>query len=72
MMNTHLAQIMNERVNKIPGIGQKFFSNPGLGPKFSLCSVSTSRPVLNSGESPIYYFGTLQALASLKSLTLYS
>ena len=41
-------------------------------PKFSLCSVSTSRPVLNSGEGPNYYFGTLQALASLKSVALSS
>ena len=27
MMNTHLAQILTEMVNNIPGIGQKFFPN---------------------------------------------
>ena len=52
MMNTHPAQILTEMVNNIPGIGQTFFSNPGIGPKFSLCSVLTLRPVLNSRESP--------------------
>ena len=62
MMNTHPTQILTEMVNNIPGIG----------PKFSLCSVSTLRPVLNSGESPNYCFGTLQALASLKSVALSS